>query len=186
MIFVGLDLSLTCSGVGIIDASSGHSEWELVRVNTRNVIRLIQICDRIENTLTPLLGAISGVAVEGYSMNSKTRSFSTGELGGAVRMLLHKLSLPTIIVPPKTLKALVASNGNADKDQMVAAVNATILQEFPCSTGPVTNYNAADAIGLAQFARMYFHPPRMSVTARTALKKRLDAVEQLPLGKPRR
>lgn len=62
------------------------------------------------------------VALEGYSFSSQhSQAHALGELGGAIRLILHHLKIPYLEVAPKTLKLWATGSGNADKDRMVTA-----------------------------------------------------------------
>lgn len=61
------------------------------------------------------------IALEGYSYASPNRAHQIGELGGAIRLLLHHRRIPLLEIAPKTLKLWATGAGNADKHRMTEA-----------------------------------------------------------------
>lgn len=105
------------------------------------------------------------IAMEDYSYGSVNRPFDLGELGGVLKLTFLERKVPYILVPPRMLKAFVASDGNADKDKMVYFVN----RKYRLFT---ENDNIADAVGLAKFAEVY-------LTGQSNFRSELDAVLRL-------
>ena len=88
------------------------------------------------------------VALEGYAYDAENRLADLGEIGGILRVELHDLKIPYIVVPPTTLKQFVTGSGAASKDKMVNYV----YKRYKYVTD---NDNIADAVGLAKFAEVY-------------------------------
>lgn len=65
------------------------------------------------------------VVIEGYSMGGQRGSSgigqALGELGGVVRLALYDKDIPYVDVPPSTLKKVATGNGNASKEEVLAA-----------------------------------------------------------------
>ena len=105
---MGLDLSLTSTGVSI------NGETFSIKPKTRGIERLVEISDRIVNfavNASPI-----AVVIEGYSFGSKfSRAHSLGELGGVVKVALHKSGFSIVEVPPKCRAKFATGNGNASK-----------------------------------------------------------------------
>jgi crossover junction endodeoxyribonuclease RuvC len=109
---LALDLSLTHTGV----CSDGETSC-ISTAGLRGVVRL----DHIVRQVQSLARGVDVVVLEGYSYGSRGRSvFDIGELGGGVRLLLHRLDIPFVEVPPSTLKKYATGQGNAGKDAMIA------------------------------------------------------------------
>lgn len=123
-IIAGIDLSLTATGLTIVDGSGKIVYEELFNTKQmRGMQRLFFIKSRIQKKLKD--HNVTKVAIESYSFGSKGRSVvSLGELGGVIRMMLFENNYTYFDCPPTSLKAYIAGKGNADKDQMKAAVLA--------------------------------------------------------------
>lgn len=149
----GIDQSLNSTGIAIIDAETGlllHSETIALNKNKKTprlfgAPRLIYIRNRVMELLKQ--HQVDFVVLEGYSFGSRGASiFDLGEVGGALRVLVHDLGLPFEIVPPKTLKKYIAENGNADKETMLKSIEEKYKLSFASS-------DEADAFGLALMAK---------------------------------
>lgn len=145
--YIGLDLSLTETGVAAITDDGLTAEVVKPPKGRNGVYRLEYLEKRIMRAVEQH-GDVTGLAVEGYSMNSKGRVFDIAELGGIMKLAIRKAKIPAVIVPPKTLKKYVTGNGNADKKIMISVVSKHWYK--------TTNDNEADAVGLAHFAKAYF------------------------------
>lgn len=86
----------------------------------RGAERLIDLRTKV---MTVLLEAKPDlVAIEGYSYDSVGRWFDLGEVGGVLKVELMVNQIPTIVVPPCSLKQFMTGNGQASKKRMMAAV----------------------------------------------------------------
>ena len=131
---LALDLSLTRSGVC---RNSGKTQ-----VVMAGALRGMQRVDTILRELQAIVAADCAelVAIEGYSYGSQGRAvFNIGELGGCVRLLLYRLRVPFVDVPPSSLKKWAVGKGNAPKDAMIA--EAVRNFDFPgCDNNEVDAY----------------------------------------------
>jgi Holliday junction resolvasome RuvABC endonuclease subunit len=141
MRILALDLSLTASG-----CCGPSGEIRLIKPKTRGAERLAQIVDEIHDQA---LG-VDLVLLEDYSYGSKGSAiFQIGELGGCVRLELHRLGLPWTAVPPSCLKIYATGSGTSNKIKMATAAATRAGLEFP-------DDNACDAwwlwqMGLARY-----------------------------------
>ena len=113
---LALDLSLVRTGVcrpdGMTNCITTGSLRGLPRIDA--IVRNVHELCRQE--------AAELLVLEGYSFGSKGRAvFDVGELGGCVRLLLYRLGIPFVDVPPATLKKFATGKGNCGKDEMIAA-----------------------------------------------------------------
>jgi Holliday junction resolvasome RuvABC endonuclease subunit len=139
--FMGLDLSLTSTGVSV------NGETFSIRPKTRGVERLIEISDKIV-TLAINVQPVAAI-IEGYSFGSKfSRAHSLGELGGVVKSDLHRAGFIAIEVPPKCRAKFATGNGNANK----AGVLASLKHQFPTRFYDVRSDDECDAWVLEQMA----------------------------------
>ena len=143
---VGLDLSLTATGV------ADKQGARVIRTGQmRGAERLKYIgaqVDRICAGKDYLEIKADIVVIEGYAHDAKFGGPQQGELGGVVKVCLYQRGIPYISIPPKRLKKFATNNGNAGKDQMIAAA----VRMKP----EINNNNEADAyflylMGLAHY-----------------------------------
>lgn len=114
---IGLDLSLTSTGW------SCNGEQGVFASKNNGVVRL----GEIETNISKLVSGITNPAVmlEGYSFASRSgQAFSIGELGGVVRLLLHKMNTPVVVIPPTCRAKFATGRGNASKNEVVSSVSA--------------------------------------------------------------
>ncbi len=114
---LGLDLSLTATGVAYTDGS-----LDTVRPITKGDTRLLEIVGRAVDTpveeCEPEL-----VVIE--DLPHGLRNAAAGSLGmvhGAVRCALIERQVPYLTVPPATLKTYACGKGNATKPDMRVAL----------------------------------------------------------------
>ena len=152
MYYIGIDPSLTGSGLVIIDeekivkqltVSTSPKDPMEVRINTiGDMIVNLSILNDLDK-----LYSIGGIAIEGLSFGSKGQSIL--ELGGLhyhLRMLLWNNNIGYTIVPPTTLKKFVTGKGTCKKDLMLLKVYKRWNEEF-------SDDNLADAFSLAMFMK---------------------------------
>ena len=148
MYFLGIDQSLTSSGIAVLDGAL-HKPVYLTTISTGK-LRDAERLDFIEKDLAFVTTkyAIKYAALEGYSFESVHRALDLGELGGILRLHLYRSKIPFLVVPPTTLKKFVAHNGGATKEHMMKAVAQKWQQR-------IEQDDMCDAYGLAQVARAY-------------------------------
>ncbi len=142
--FMGLDLSLAGTGIVVIDESFNVLEAITIKTKLRGIPRLNFIACEIIELIEK--HSIATVAMEGYSMGSRTgQAFSIGELGGVVKWMLRYQEAITdpVIVAPTQLKKFITGKGNAPKDQIMM----NVLKRWGYEA---SDNNVADAYGLAR------------------------------------
>ena len=155
--YVGLDLSLTSTGIAII--RGGHAQVDRVMSKpTKNATTDDQVARMrlIATTILHLIPADQAVrvAVEGPSFASTgSAAHILGGLWWIVRDVLSRVSLEVLIVPPATVKKYATGRGNAGKDEVLAAV----VRRY--ADVDVRGNDEADALVLASIAaRLDEHP----------------------------
>lgn len=145
---VGLDLSLTATGVAWLDGST-----EVIGSKKKGMARLQELRDRIVDGYL-LDGPDSDpdgtlVVVEGYAMGMgrNAQNHAAGELGGVIRLALYEAGYLVVDVPPATLKKFATGKGNANKSEMLAAAIRRLGYEG-------ANDNEADALWLRTMGRV--------------------------------
>lgn len=166
-VVVGLDLSLSSSGVARADGTVGTITFDLDGIN-----RIDAIVDAIAITIPPL---VELVAVEGYSFGSNmTYARETAELGGCVRLALWRAQVPYIDVPPGTVKKYATGDGHASKLAVIRAAEKRLGYEGESS-------DEADAlwlraIGWALLGVPLADLPQKNLAALAVLNKRVPVL----------
>ena len=155
MIYIGIDLSLTGTGIVVLDEQGNVLDKDLITTKPSSAIE-----DRIEKIFFLSRNIIvdayernakggSELCIEGLSYGSKSSSML--ELAGLHYFLRHQLQyniqivLEPIIVPPQTLKKWVCGKGTAKKEQMLLQTYKRWGMEFQ-------DNNICDAYCLARYA----------------------------------
>lgn len=161
---VGLDLSLTATGIAHTDGTTGT-----VRTRTRGMERLGVIAAfALEATEAARL-----VCIEGYSFGSRaSQAHALGELGGVVRWSLWSSGVTYLDVPPSTLKTYATGKGNAGKVDVIVAARDRLGYEG-------TDDNEADALWLRALGLDLLGAP---LVALPATHRRALAKVTLPTG----
>ena len=117
MKLIGLDLSLTSSGVSIGGSTrTVSSKHKGVQRLSDLRQQFIEICQ--ESQVTHAL-------IEGYSFASRnSQAHSIGELGGVVRLLLHDMDIPFVEIPPTSRAKFATGRGNASKGEVISSISA--------------------------------------------------------------
>lgn len=172
MEIVAIDPSLTASGIAW-RGGEGVAYEEIKPRKLRGTERLDYIHAHLYDVIVerPIEQKVEMVAMEGYNYGaargrgSPGRLFDIGELGGMIKMFMQEQTLPLLIVPPASLKMFCTGNGNAQKHQMIDAVQR--------QWGIITKSdNIADAVALYYFAEATVSPRkrrRYSTKQREAL-----------------
>jgi crossover junction endodeoxyribonuclease RuvC len=135
MKLIGLDLSLTATGVAV-----GESVV-VIKTKTTGVERLNDIRSQLRKEIGRFNPKVA--IIEGYAFGAHDRGArSIGELGGVVRLMLADYKIKFVEVPPASLKKFATGKGNADKDNVLAAAIKHNRR--------INNNNAADAWWLYQ------------------------------------
>lgn len=149
---VGLDLSLTATGVALPD---GTTTTLCPPGNLNSGPRLAWLHLAFWGVLQEHKPQL--VVIEGYSRGSKYGREEAGEVGGIARVLCHLLDIPYAIVAPKQRAKFMTDNGNANKDQVLsAAVRSGFAGD---------DNNEADAWVLRQMALYHQGVPEVPITA---------------------
>jgi len=151
-LIIGLDLSLTSTGVSIYSLAEDSITTESIKTSNKNsyMQRYKIILDRlleIDHFTLPC----SIYFIEGYSFGSFGKSSSMSnliELGGIIKYDLTNRERFYIDVPPTVLKKFVTGKGNAKKEDIKLALYKKYHKEFK-------NSDEADAYALTMFGLKY-------------------------------
>ncbi|QXT62730.1 hypothetical protein [Tessaracoccus palaemonis] len=147
MRIVGLDLSLTATGVAIID--DGQVNVATIRSAGRKGDSLLQRSDRLGWLAREIGGRAHSadlVVVEqpAYAAVTGHHHDRSGLWWLVIDYLSYDNSIPVAEVAPGTLKKFVSGRGNAGKDEMLLAAAHRFARLATLSTN-----DEADALGLA-------------------------------------
>jgi crossover junction endodeoxyribonuclease RuvC len=142
--FVGVDLSLTETGVVVLDRSFKILHKELIKtISTINIeARILEIRDGV----IKFFNKDSIIYLEGLSFGSRGQSML--ELAGLhyfVRAHLYQNNHDFKLIPPTVLKKFITGKGNCKKELMLLKVYKRFGIEFD-------NNNLCDAYSLARLA----------------------------------
>lgn len=130
---IGLDLSLTCTGV----AGMGWSQ--IIRTKTRGDHRLAYLVAEVGS----FIKAADMVVMEGpsYGHGAMAGHEDLAGLRVLVRMYCHRHTIPYGVVSPSSLKMFATERGNATKGE----VRSGVADRYGHHTEGVGRYDQADA-----------------------------------------
>jgi len=124
MVFMGIDQSLTSTGICIYDCAYHWSMIESKKTkDTKSPTidytrRLMDITKEVEDKIKEF--NVEVIAIEGMSFGSQGRTiFELGGLSHILRAKFIELNIPFVVIPPTTLKKFWFGKGNAKKEEMV-------------------------------------------------------------------
>jgi len=151
-LFVGIDPSLTGTGLTILDKDFECVKQQLICTTKRNgdiqdiEHRLIYITKQLE-VLLEYKSDIKLILIEGLSYNSKGESGAQlAALHYFIRIWLLQHDLTYDVAPPTTLKKFVSGKGNCKKEIMIKEIYKKWGVDF-------NDNNLADSYGLARLAQ---------------------------------
>lgn len=147
MSIIGLDLSLTGTGIVALDNSG-----ELLKSHTVSPRKLIGMerLDFIRREVSEFISSIptypTFLALENYAFASKGDTTKLAELGGIIKLTLFRNNIPFIKAAPIQVKKFATGDGRSEKDQVM-------LQVFKRWGFEASDNNQADAFVLAKIAQ---------------------------------
>lgn len=166
---LGLDLSLTSTGVALPDGST-------FRIKTRQADgdrRLVIIRNRIRAALAEHRPHVA--VVEDLPIHAKGSGI-TAMVHGVVRAELVDARVPFALVVPATLKSYACDNGRAEKPELAAAAFLAAGVEFPGDLTPSgKGGDMCDAWWLRAAGHDHYGSPLFSLPA--AQRARLTKVD---------
>lgn len=150
---VGLDLSLTGTGVCIRDGETTETELFVTKPE-RSTLGTWQRLASIASTVCVLVPNGSLVCVEGPSYGSRNgHQHDRSGLWWLVVSMLYECGCTVIVCPPTSRAMYATGKGNAPKDAVLAAM----IRKHP--ELDITNNNVADAVALCDIASRYAGQP---------------------------
>lgn len=117
---VGLDLSLTSTGIAYANGTVEHLDTEKKKFSD-DMARLGFIVDRVRGAFDVAEQDPDLVVIEGYTYATTKSAHVLGELGGIVRFELWSSGIPFAVIAPSKLKRYALGKGAGDKVAMVVA-----------------------------------------------------------------
>lgn len=145
-IFVGIDPSLTGTGIIVLDQDDCIMFQKLVTTDPKDPIekRLIEILENI--SFIPNIVRLQKVYMEGPAFASQGNAvLQMGAIHFLIRIFLYKHGVNFKIIAPPTLKKFHTGHGQTKKPEILKKVEETLGVKFK-------NHNIADAYGLARMA----------------------------------
>ncbi len=166
MIALGIDLSLTGTGLSVVEGDRLLFSECYKPKNKSGPTRLIEIRHKVSETIDKYQPEL--ICIEGYSFGSRGRAvFQTGELGGLIRVLLHKTGIKWLEITPSQVKKFAAGVGNCGKDIIMQQVYKRWGMEFKTS-------DEADAFILAKIGTILLGHKEKLIKAQEEV---IDALE---------
>lgn len=175
MRLVGLDLSLTSTGVALaptLDIPEGTAVFRPKAL--AGMARIAWLRRRI----MPLCWDADLVVIEDYAFSRQaSRAHALGELGGAIRLALFDADVRYVDVAPTTRAKYATGKGNSGKAVVVSSVSA--------KTGRTFAYDdEVDAFVLREMALAQYGQPCEIPPTNQAQRDALAAVEWPDLREP--
>jgi Holliday junction resolvasome RuvABC endonuclease subunit len=126
---VGLDLSLTATGIAYRDGATATIRTRPVDGDRRLLHITAAVLIAIGGETTGLGPAPDLVVIEDLPTHARAAGI-VGMVHGAVRAALLDAGVPYAVVPPATLKAYATGRGNGDKTSMAIAALKRAGLEF--------------------------------------------------------
>lgn len=146
--YIGIDSSLNGTGLCVYNPETNeYCTLTIKPKKLRGAARLAYIYATAKTFFLAYTG-YKQAAIEGYSYGSVGKLAELGEVGGILRLLLHELNVPYIVVAPSALKKFVSNDSSAEKIEMLAAVTRNWGVKL-------TSDNEADAVGLAKVSESF-------------------------------
>lgn len=142
--FHGFDLSLTGTGVVVLDANLNVVHKETLKNKLRGCERLSHIRNKLDALIVQYPPSV--VCIEDYIKHLEVgQAFHIGELGGVIKTELWEREIDPVLISPTMLKKFITGKGIAEKDMVVLSVYKHFGFE-------ADDNDQADAYGLARLA----------------------------------
>lgn len=177
-LILGLDLSLTGTGIAILNCKTGklYNEPRTLKNDLRGMTRLAYLRTEIISTIYNLKEqqhTIAPIFIEGYGFSFRGMDFSLAELGGAVRLaLLEYANQSYFDIPPMSLKLFITGKGNSAKNIMLEQT----YRKYNIGSEILVDDNQVDAFALAQYGLAYL---RWAKTGEASNKKLAESFKKI-------
>jgi Holliday junction resolvasome RuvABC endonuclease subunit len=138
---MGVDPSLTHTGICLPNGSTGSIVTGDAKRGDRRLYDLERAFRHYVRSWPCALAVVEDIP---FSSKGNTAGAAFGH--AIVRLILAEFGIPVALIVPATLKMFATGRGNADKPEMVAAMN----RHDPLKVPPTKDHNQADAWWLRQ------------------------------------
>jgi len=126
MRIMGVDLSITCTGVSPPDGGT-----LVVKPKSQGDLRLEEVADRLRIAATG--AGVDLVVIEEFGRFLGEAAKIIPMLHGAVRLDLMRAGIPYMVLSPSSLKKFATGSGTADKTAMAMAAYKRLGREYKTS-----------------------------------------------------
>ena len=161
MLFIGIDPSLTNTGIFVLDAAGNTvaiGQSNILGTSSKKPTERLKAISEFVLSFLPSNGEVC-IGYEDYSFDSVHRAFDLAELGGAIKMSLSGKYKAMHMFAPSALKSFATGCGSAKKDAMIAQAIKERQDVFEVQTGAD---DVCDAYFLA-LAAMYINDPESAI-----------------------
>lgn len=167
MVIMGIDQSLTGSGVSIIDDKGGEFYYLISTSKIKNTKaptidytrRLVEMTEEVEKIIEK--HKPDYIAMEGMSYGARGAAiFELGGLSHLLRVMFLRQNVKFVIMPPKTVKKYFTGSGNASKLEIIEEAmkrGANIPFFKTIKKQRVFDDNVADSYAIACFMKDYIN-----------------------------
>jgi len=148
--YVGLDMSLTSTGIAILSSNKIELTYNIVTNNSQfdsRIARLKFIVDDVFRVLSDYPSENTVVTIEHYAMHLFNSAYNLAELGGILRYLLYLKGYTYIEAPPTTIKKFVTNKGNAKKEDVKLALYKNYGVDFEGEVNDISDSFAVAIYG---------------------------------------
>ena len=154
-ISIGLDLSLTGTGVVILEGNKiikqklikSKPVGDLPINEVRRIRKIVEEIELILGDKKPTVAVIEGLA---FMVRNATALVQLSALNYMTRALLDDYNIPFVIVAPTSLKKFITGSGGSKKDVM-------LIEMFKRYGVTILDDNENDAYGLAKIGEELFN-----------------------------
>lgn len=172
--FMGIDPSLTGTGVCIMDANANICELQTLSAGKEKGLRRLEILRFQMLKVLARYPHIRGVALEGYSFGSTgAGTLSRAEWRGVLQWLLYDRGYAMYHLSPNSLKKFATGRGTGDKSAMVLAAWKNFKVDLSGRD------DEADALWLAYAMKQVLFPIGAGPPLTLAQKDGLKSIERL-------
>lgn len=162
MKILAIDPSLTSMGLCY---ANGVTDTVDIGKKTTGIDRLLALRSEMLDVLNVHKPEV--VILEDYAYAKAHKAHQLGEWGGMLRVMLHEMKFPFLVVSPGTLKRWATGSGQSSKVKVVSELSRRADKTFP-------NDDEADAWALWSMARQHYGQPAIKMP-----KDRIEAIQSL-------
>ena len=159
--YIGIDASLTSTGIVVLDGMEQIYSKAIISSKVKGTERLRDLKKKTKEYMANfVLAQDIPVFLENYSFGSVMggRTFSIGEWGGVLRVLLDEMGFKVTGIAPTMLKKFATGKGNSKKEQMLLQTFKRYGQEFD-------NNDLCDAFCMAMLCYRYSNMDKLKLSA---------------------